>query len=135
MKNALKMTVAFAVVGISVASSGCGRTKPSYPSTTLEGDVTIANKPVEKGKVEFMPQDVKNGLPISATIVDGRYHADQVSLGKVVATLHVIRETGRSSARGTSTAIPEYENLVPPAYREGIELDVTTDTKNKDFHL
>lgn len=113
---------------------GCGPSKPSYPTATLEGTVRIGGHPVAEGVIRFLPAGTGQAPPVQARIADGRYRAEDVPLGPVRVTFSACRDTGRT-VQDYSSALPEFENLVPEKYRDGVPLEVTGDRTGEDFDL
>ena len=118
----------------AVAGSGCARaSKPAFPSATVQGTVTIDGTPVKEGSIQFIPEVGVKGQATQAKIIDGKYKATQVPIGKVRAMFNITRETGKM-IKEYSTPYPEVENLVPEKHRSGVELTVSGDV-NHPFEL
>lgn len=117
-----------------VAGGGCsGSNKPRFPSATVQGTVTIDGNLVKEGSIQFVPETRVKGQATQAKIIDGKYKANQVPIGKVRAMFNITRETGKM-IKEYSTTYPEVENLVPEKYRSGVELTVSGD-ENHPFDL
>lgn len=118
---------------------GCGQATapaPEYPHARLQGAVAVAGKPVPKGSLDFMPLESGRGNATKAEIVDGRFTADKVPLGKVLVTIHAMQETGKMvQSPSSSTPQPERIDLIPAKYRSGITIQVTGDNASQDFKL
>jgi hypothetical protein len=92
---------AFAVVAIgSLAFVGCQRTN------SLEGMVTYNGEPVEKGSVSFRSAD-GTGPGFGAQIVDGKYTAHKVWLGKHIALVRGVK--AKLAPQSTEEAIRQFE--------------------------
>jgi len=117
-----------------VMAIGCGKSdKPSYPSATIQGTVTIDGAPVKDGSLQFMPgKDVK-GQVAQAAIVSGKFQAKNVPIGKLRVMFNITRPTGKMVTE-YSTPYPEIENLVPEKYRDGVDL-VVAGNDNVSFDL
>jgi hypothetical protein len=125
----LLLTVAFAFC------LGCGE---SYPSGTLEGQVTVDGQPLEIGTIHFTPMDGGGAPTIEAQIgTDGRYRAEHVSVGRNRAVFHAIKETGKMLRdRDMNIDYAETKSLIAPKFHlEGIEIDVVSGTTAQDFEL
>lgn len=118
--------------GAVVALAGCGGpTGP--PLLPLEGTVSIDNVPITAGTINFAPQELQQGASRTAEIVDGKYRAE-VPAGKILVLIQATRETDQM-ANFFGEQRPEYENIVPPEYRDGIAIDVLPGTSLHDFDL
>jgi hypothetical protein len=112
---------------------GCAQKEEvAYPHTNLGGFVTVDNQPVEGGMISFCSQDTRNGQVVVTKVVRGRYIAEKVPLGKVLAVISGTRETGEKLRPGAPS---EIANLVPEKYRAGFELDVTEHSAQVDFKM
>lgn len=110
--------------GISLFVIGCGgKEEPKFPSATIQGTVSIDGKPVKEGTLQFLPQTNVKGQPSQAKIVDGKFEAKHVPIGKVRVMFNITRATGKMITE-YSTPYPEVENLVPKNSRDGVDLDV-----------
>jgi hypothetical protein len=126
-------------VWLLAACVGCGwPSEPGYPNTNLGGTITIDGAPVTEGMVSFVSLDPHNGRTIVTPIVRGRYIAEKVPLGKVLATVVAIKMSASATARPPRAGdppTPEDGNLVPSKYRGGFELDVTPDSSEVNFTM
>jgi hypothetical protein len=125
----LLLTIVFA------CCQGCGE---SYPSGTLEGQVTVDGQPLELGTIHFTPMDGGGAPTIEAQIgSDGRYRAERVSVGRNRAVFHAIKETGKMLRdRDMNIDYAETKSLIAPKFHlEGIEIDVVSGTTAQDFQL
>jgi hypothetical protein len=126
---------------LAVLAAGCGKPGPSYPSARWEGTVTLQGKPIPaeaEAYVQFFPNGGGGQAPpASVPIMQGRYRAERVPLGKVTVVFNITRLTGRmvreDNAPG-ATPYAEREILVPPSLRAGIPAEVTGD-QQRDFNL
>jgi hypothetical protein len=118
---------------------GCFRAyNPEYPNTNLGGTVTLDGTPIPSGIITFTSQDPTNGHVVVSPIIRGRYIAESVPLGKVLAVVNAYEETGRRSGgggRGKGKGQPEIVNVIPQQYREGFALDVTPASARVDFPM
>lgn len=125
---------ALTIGALAAGLAGCGRVeKPTFPSASIEGEVTLDGTAVSTGSLQFVPPADVRGQVAQTKIVNGKYKAQDVALGKVRVMFNITRETGKMITE-YSTPYPEVENLVPPQYRDGVELIVTGDDKHA-FHL
>jgi hypothetical protein len=113
---------------------GCDAGKPAYPTARLEGNVTLDDKPIPEGNLQFVPQDVGQLPMAGAPIVDGRYVALAVPQGRLRVLLSATKTT-RKMVKEYSTPRPEVVNLIPAKYRAGIPIEVTGDNANLNFAL
>jgi hypothetical protein len=113
---------------------GCGAGKPSYPSARLEGSVTVDEKPIAEGSLQFLPQNAGRVPVTAASIVDGRYVAEAVPRGQMRVLVSATKQTGKMIKEHDSTR-PQVVNLIPAKYRSGIPIDVTGDNPKLDFAL
>jgi hypothetical protein len=128
------------------ACAGCGGpAEPTYPCTNLGGHVTLDGARVVDGVVAFSSQDARLGRIVVTTIVRGRYIAEKVPLGKVLAVVSAYKlgVPGRSieaealalaRADPAATSVTK-TNLVPQRYRYGFELDVGPRSSDVDFAM
>lgn len=140
-----QIRVVVAAVGIAIplsGATGCGKSGPSRPGAALSGSVTINGQPIPadaEATVRFMPSGPGGQAPpTSAKIVDGRYEAKDVPLGKVNVVFFITRLTGREVVEDNvpgGTPYPERENLVPVPLRRGVPLEVGGDNAKQDFDL
>ena len=120
------------ILAISLVIAGCsGR---GYPTTKLEGRVTVAGQPVEQGVITFTPLASNSGAGASAPISSGQYVVESVPLGMVRVHFTAFKKTGRTLlVFGQPT--PETVGVIPEKYRAGIEIEVTDAGVRKDFDL
>ena len=104
------------------------------PGRKNDGRCHVAGQAVPKGQIQFIPQGGNQGTPVSAAIVEGRYQADNVPLGKVTVMFRATRPTGKMDAKCTSTPEAGFVDLIPKKYRGGVTLEVTGDGTH-DFQL
>ena len=133
-----------AAMGVIVClmALGCGKSGSEFPVARLEGTVTINGRPLPadaEGWVQFMPSGGGGqASPARSQIVDGRYLAENVPLGKILVIFTVTRLTGRMVVEDNvpgGTPDPERENLVPESCRQGIPLEISGDEEKRDFDL
>lgn len=112
---------------IALTICGCAAEKPKFPSTSVDGEVTIDGAPVKEGTLQFMPAPETKGQVSQANIVDGKFAAKNVPIGKLRVMFNITRKTGKMITE-YSTPYPEVVDMVPENYRNGIEVTV----KEKD---
>jgi hypothetical protein len=132
----IKSTQCWAVLWLMVALNGCGsgEAKPDYPKVTLQGVVALDGEVVQKGTLQFVPETGVKGQSAQGLIVDGKFTAQDVPVGKLRVTFTINKETGKMITE-YSTPYPEIINLVPAHYRSGIEFTTTADDDNVRFDL
>jgi hypothetical protein len=84
--------------------------------------------------MQFVPRDVGKAPITSASVVDGRYVAEAVPLGRMRVLLTASQETGKMVTE-YSTPRPQVINVIPEKYRTGIPVEVTGDNANLNFAL
>jgi predicted small lipoprotein YifL len=106
-----------AVLLLVVALSGCGSKDP-FPLAPVHGTVTYQGKPVERGRVVFVPAKGTPGPQAVGRIgLDGSFrmttaNRDGAAVGQHVVTVHCRREPTAEEAR--NLVIPE--SLIPLHY-------------------
>jgi hypothetical protein len=122
-----------ALVLIASILSGCGAEKREN-TVRLEGQVKLDGQPLAEGNMQILPEGKTRGQPDGAVVVDGRYTAENVPLGKVRVIINATKATGRMMT-DTSEPYPERINIIPPRYRDGIVIEVKEGDEAKDFDL
>ena len=107
------------VVFCGLLLSGCGSSEPDYPSTSLQGTVSVDGVPISEGKITFAPTTNGQGKGISGPIKDGRYQLENVPLGNVLVILSAERATGRMKMSSYGGEVPEIESLIPQPLHRG----------------
>ena len=125
----VELLVVIAIITVLLAV-GCGG--PESSSVRLEGTVTVDSSPVQRGVITFVPQLADQGTVISATIVAGQYRAN-VLPGPLRVHIQATEKTGRT-VDVFGVREPEWENIIPNRYRDGVEIEVSKDVR-KDFLL
>jgi hypothetical protein len=123
------------VLGAVMIGCGKGVPPPAYPSARLAGAVTVDGQPIAKGVLQFLPPEGSPAAVIQAEIIDGRYTAIAVPVGKVRVLFSAVKETGRVDSKSSSQPIPEVVNLIPERYRDGMDIQVTGDNDGQNFEL
>jgi hypothetical protein len=118
---------------LAACAFGCGTGESSTPTARLEGNVTLDDKPIPDGNLQFVPQGPAGGPVRSAPIVDGRYVAEAVPCGRL-RVLVTATKAGKM-IKEYSGMRPQVINLVPPKYRAGIPIEVKGNNSNLDFAL
>jgi hypothetical protein len=122
---------------------GCG---VSSKLERLQGEISFDSRPIEKGKIDFLPADGTPGGAIGAPILTGRYEFPPKTglLPTGVYTVRIVglRKTGRTEPNRIERGGPPVqveENFIPPTYNVSSTLKiriVDLPDKNKaDFHL
>jgi hypothetical protein len=104
-------------LGGVVLGSGCG------PGTaTIDGEVTVDGKPLEKGVISYTPAD-GNGAPVTAEVRNGRYEVRTVAGRKVVQISAPIVVGQRKEHKGPGAALIDItEESLPPSCNSKSEL-------------
>jgi hypothetical protein len=127
------MTRMLAMILLAAWVLGCGAGKSPFPTARLEGNVTLDDKPIPEGSLQFVPQ-AKGPAPVTGTpIVDGRYVAEAVPCGQLRVLVTATKEG--KMIKEYSGMRPQVMNLIPAKYRTGIPVEVTGDNLHLDFAL
>jgi hypothetical protein len=121
-------------------ASGCGPRARTEPVARLEGTVTIAGKPLPAdadGSIVFAPTAQGQAPPVQAKLAAGSYKADRVPQGQVTVMFHIMRSTGKmlKTSPDDIHPTPERIDLVPPASRDGVKIEVKGDNLQQNFDL
>lgn len=121
-------------VGVIGLVAGCGEAPEggNYPSARLEGEVSVDGQPVGDGTIQFVPQAAEAGPVTQATVLQGRYIATKVPLGKVNAIPHVTPPA--PPAQMTSEYVPPKSVTIPARYQSGFPIEVKGDM-TQDFPM
>lgn len=122
------------IVFVLAVAAGCDDGGPGYPCVTFSGEVTVAGRPLESGSMQFVPVEGDQGPTVGAVIENGQYHASNVPLGKVHVLFTAIKQ---GKQVGSVEDIPVFETiqLIPEPYRQGVEIEVSEDTRRHDFAM
>jgi hypothetical protein len=121
-----------ALIATGGAAIGCSK-GPAVGTVT--GDVTFEGQPVQDGYVSFTPVD-GNSQTGGASIVDGKFKAEQVPATKMKVELHGNRKTGKKIKAYDTPESPvadEVVELLPPKYN--VNSDLTLDVKQGAQHV
>jgi hypothetical protein len=122
------------LVAVAFGATGCGG--PGYPAARLAGIITLDGVPVPEGYVQFTPQEGGRGPVVAARIVQGKYDARDVPLGKVRVRFRAIVETDEMEKHPDNDLwAPKRVDLIPPQYAGGVEIEVSGDKLDQDFAL
>jgi hypothetical protein len=113
--------------------SGCGSERREN-TVRLEGEVKLDGRPLPEGNLQILPEGQTRGQPDGAEVVNGRYTAQNVPLGKVRVIINATKETGKMMT-DTSEPYPERVSIIPPRYRDGIVIEVKEGDEAKNFDL
>jgi hypothetical protein len=112
--------------------AGCG---PA--SATITGEVTVDGKPVENGVISYVPAD-GNGVPVTATILNGKYEVKTV-VGKKSVQISVPVVIGRRKESNSPDApiVELTEESLPEKYHAKTELtfEVVAGKNTKDWSV
>jgi len=121
---------------LSCVSVGCApfvaKGGANFPSARLEGEVTLDSKPIDEGMIQFVPQDL-SAPPTQASILQGRYVAPRVGLGKVMVILTVAPPARPAIIE--SNYVPPTIVTIPDRYKNGLPIDVKADKSDQDFAM
>jgi hypothetical protein len=138
------------VAGLILILTIFGCRSSSRETVVVQGEVTFAGKPVEKGTIEFRPIEGTNGPLTTCSIVNGKYTVPGDKWGLLPTGVYEVRILGmRKTGRLVKLKLPmpkdsgpppeEEENYIPAAYNAQTTLklrvaDVPDRTK-VDFQL
>ena len=121
---------------------GCGSTGPERAS--VQGEVTLGGKPLEKGSILFRPTEGTTGPTAGGTIENGKYSIPKNS-GPMVGTnrieINAFHATGRKVPKviGNPQAglMDEVIEIVPKQYNVDSTLvrEITRNSNTLDFQL
>lgn len=97
--------------------------------------MTLDGQPLAEGTIAFVSQARSGGPSATAQIVAGRYRAQAVPRGKVLVYLHATKDTGRTVEVTRGLPEPEVVNVIPEQYRNGVAIDVASESVKRDFEL
>jgi hypothetical protein len=123
-------------------AGGCG----GPAKLSLQGTVTYEDRPIEKGRIDFLPVDGTAGPSVGAPISQGSYAvaANQgvLAAGTYQVRVTAYRKTGRTEPNRVDRGGPPVEveeNYIPAVYNDQSTLKVriaeVADWKNLDFLL
>ena len=132
-KCAKSATCMAVMASLVIAFAGCGESGSNHPTAKLAGEVTIDSKPVETGRMQFIPRGKKQAPPTLAEIKDGKYAADDVPVGDITITFTAPKYVRDETINDVT--MPIYDNLVPRKYRDGMDVRVEGDDAARNFAL
>jgi hypothetical protein len=117
-------------LALALLLSGCAGT------ATVQGTVTWQGHPVERGKISFLPEDDK-GPVVGTDIIQGKYRATQVPLGKKRVDIEIIDASiYLKPLENTEKAAPASpQPSPPPATIRGLAAQVDKGEQTLDFAL
>jgi len=119
---------------MGLALLGCGVPKP-----TVRGRVTLDGIPVEKGAVQFFPEDKKSPSGKPGMIENGSYTAVGVPLGKVRVVINAQKVVGKRRATNlpNSPMVDTIEDPIPARYNKESTLikEIQPGVNEIDFEL
>jgi hypothetical protein len=128
-------SVAWLLVLILLVAAGC-RARPKYATATVSGKITIDGVPVPKGAITFTPLRGTTGASVGSEIKAGQYRCSLVPRGKLNVTFiaHAAEPTTMiEKATGATREVPR--DILPPAYADGVPVEVTGDRSDLNFDL
>ncbi len=109
---------------------GCG---PSGPErVVVSGTVTYNGKPIEDGRIDFMPTK-KSAVPMSGAVIqNGKYRVE--TKGGVPVGTHKIRieAFGGSPAPGQVMKPGTRPQYLPPKFNVGSQMEFTVESGSKE---
>jgi hypothetical protein len=113
--------------------SGCAQ------PATVTGTVTWKGQSVARGKISFLPQEEGKGEVVGADIIDGKYTAHDVPLGKKRVDIQIVdteiyRKPPSELEKPPAPGPAQPAGAAPPTFR-GLSADVTQEKQTLDFRL
>ena len=125
---------AVAIISLTGCSDG-----PDYPHARLAGRVTVDEELIPDGTMMFSPMQRGAGPIVNTKVIDGNYVAEGVPLGKISVEIMSIKESGKMVPLWPhdpgGAKVKELIDVIPPAYRDGIEIEVDGDNDAQNFDL
>ncbi|HEV3120190.1 MAG TPA: hypothetical protein VGY58_24225 [Gemmataceae bacterium] len=117
--------------------AGCGAT------ATVSGTVTYEGKPIELGKIRFLPIDDKSDLDpkgevVGVDIIKGKYTAKEVPMGKKKVAIDAQQIAGQAAPapRASKGDQPQtVEPLLPPEATRDLIVEINALNQNQNFDL
>ncbi len=102
----------------------------------LKGKVTLDDKPIEKGLVEFIPADGKTPSAKGGIIVNGEYSAEVVP-GNVLVKITSPEVVGKRKMYDTpdSPLVDDVKERIPTKYNDETILKETIQSNQKELHF
>ena len=128
---------------VAILLAGCGARSSLVG---LQGNVTFDGRPIETGRIDFLPIDQTPGAAVGATIAGGRYSfpAEKGIRPDGVYQVRItgFRKTGKTAPNRIAPGgapVELSENFIPPAYNEASTLQLRVadlpDKTKADFSL
>jgi hypothetical protein len=125
------------VLALILVCTGCN----SRPATVaIQGTVSYAGRPVERGSIDFVPTESTPGGSANASIQNGHYAVDQKwglrPDGVYLVQITAFRKSGKvepNRIKRGGPPLPVMENFMPEKYntRSGLKVRVS-ELSNKD---
>ncbi|QDT98941.1 hypothetical protein [Gimesia aquarii] len=136
------------VGAIMLAAIGCsGSTEMKYTTAKIQGTVSYQGKPLESGKIRFIPDGkVVNGQvagkAVFADIKDGKYSLSSeegATVGKNRIEIKSYRESGRNvvTSEGDGKKEKEIVQFIPETYNteSNLSINIKEGENKHDFDL
>jgi hypothetical protein len=124
MKSFIHVLAAFTIV---VAASSCGSRDPQPPLYAISGRITYQGKPLETGKVVFIPTEVGGGKAYYAQIQNGEFRGEATAGEKNVQIISE-RPTGEVIKGDRGEEFIVTESVLPKQYGEFSKIMFTVET-------
>lgn len=118
------LTTALLVLSVN----GCGSSEPRPELYSVTGRVTLKGKPLESGKVVFVPTEVGGGKAYFAEIQGGEFRGETTAGEKNVQVISV-RPTGEVIKGDHGKEYPIMESIIPKEYGEFSQLMFTVEPR------
>jgi len=133
------------LTGLLVNLQSCGRPSDPYERIVVSGVVHVNGKPLEQGRITFVPMEGNSGPVAGSDINNGRFQTSREQgpgIGQYRVKVIGIRKTGRmvpgvegSGSENDSNAMTaEIKQFLPPEYNEKTTLTVEiTEASSQDL--
>jgi hypothetical protein len=134
MRDRLAIALGYCVA--LLASSGCSQElgPERFPTTRVEGRVTIGDAPIRRGWIEFNPiESTVGNLRCAPIRPDGSYSADRVPIGRVEVSLMdtksppVVTELGKMGLWKFKFPLSPIRRDVPAGDATRIDIDLAAE--------
>ncbi|OWK45490.1 hypothetical protein [Fimbriiglobus ruber] len=119
-------------VGVAFLVTGCG----GPPTGTVDGQVTIDGKPLDKGVISFAPIDGSGGPPVTANVENGKYRLQaQTGNKRVMISAPLVTGKRKESTAPDAPMVEITEERLSEKYnvRSDLTFEVKSGGNTKDW--